>query len=154
MGRFRPPPRLAIVGSDIHCERTDRPRESEGFWAMIDAMNEKLERLRTDNDLELAAVAADGMLVAADGTEDVDAEGICATAADGYLVMTALGIELSRGEQRMLTIEYSGGTVVVCPLEHGAVLVMLTGSNPNLGRLRLAARRFQSQYGDSAAQAA
>jgi predicted regulator of Ras-like GTPase activity (Roadblock/LC7/MglB family) len=121
---------------------------------MIDVLDEMLARLRSDNDLELAAVSADGMLVSADGADNVDAEGICATAADGYLVMTALGIELSRGEQRMLTIEYSGGTVVVCPLEHGAVLVMLTGSNPNLGRLRLAARRFQAQYLESAAKAA
>jgi predicted regulator of Ras-like GTPase activity (Roadblock/LC7/MglB family) len=121
---------------------------------MIDVLDELLARLRTDNDLELAAVSADGMLVSSDGAENVDAESICATAADGYLVMTALGIELSRGEQRMLTIEYSGGAVVVCPLEHGAVLVMLTGNNPNLGRLRLAARRFQAHYLESAAQAA
>lgn len=121
---------------------------------MVDVLNEMLARLRSDNDLEMAAVSADGMLVTADGAEDVDAESICATAADGYLVMTALGIELKRGEQRMLTIEYTGGTVVVCPLEHGAVLVMLTGGNPNLGRLRLAARRFQAQYLEGAAQAA
>ncbi len=84
----------------------------------------------------------------------LDAEGICATAADGYLVMTALGIELDRGEQQMLTIEYADGTVIVCPLEHGAVLVMMTGGSANLGRLRLAARRFQAQYMESASAAA
>jgi predicted regulator of Ras-like GTPase activity (Roadblock/LC7/MglB family) len=94
------------------------------------------------------------MQVASDEADGVDAEGICATAADGYLVMTALGIELGRGEQQMLTIEYTGGTVIVCPLEHGAVLVMLTGGSANLGRLRLAARRFQAQYVESASAAA
>jgi predicted regulator of Ras-like GTPase activity (Roadblock/LC7/MglB family) len=113
-----------------------------------------LARLRSDNDLEFAAIAADGMMVASDSIDGVDAEGICATAADGYLVMTALGVELQRGEQQMLTIEYSEGTVVICPLEHGAVLVMLTGGSANLGRLRLAARRFQASYLQAAEQAA
>jgi predicted regulator of Ras-like GTPase activity (Roadblock/LC7/MglB family) len=121
---------------------------------MVDVFNEMLARLRADNDLEFAAISADGMQVAADSAEGVDSESICATAADGYLVMTALGVELARGAQQMLTIEYTGGTVLVCPLEHGAVLVMLTGGNANLGRLRLAARRFQAQYEESASQAA
>jgi predicted regulator of Ras-like GTPase activity (Roadblock/LC7/MglB family) len=121
---------------------------------VLDLLTDMLARLRADNDLEFAAIAADGMMVVADSVEGVDADGVCATAADGYLVMTALGIELQRGEQQMLTIEYSGGTVLVCPLEHGAVLVMLTGGNANLGRLRLAARRFQSAYLESTAQAA
>jgi hypothetical protein len=31
---------------------------------------------------------------------------------------------------------------------------MMTGGNANLGRLRLAARRFQAQYLESASQAA
>lgn len=121
---------------------------------MLDVLTDMLARLRSDNDLEFAAISADGMMVVADSVEGVDADGVCATAADGYLVMTALGVELQRGEQQMLTIEYSEGTVVVCPLEHGAVLVMLTGGNANLGRLRLAARRFKSTYFESAAQAA
>jgi predicted regulator of Ras-like GTPase activity (Roadblock/LC7/MglB family) len=121
---------------------------------VLDLLTEMLARLRSENDLEFAAISADGMLVAADIAEEVDAEGICATAADGYLVMTALGLELKRGDQQMLTIEFTQGTVVICPLELGAVLVMLTGGNANLGRLRLAARRFQAQYLESASQAA
>jgi predicted regulator of Ras-like GTPase activity (Roadblock/LC7/MglB family) len=118
---------------------------------VLDDLNDMLARLRSDNDLEFAAISADGMLVAADSVDGVDAEGICATAADGYLVMTALGVELQRGEQQMATIEYSEGTVLICPLEHGAVLVMLTGGNANLGRLRLAARRFRASYVQEAA---
>ncbi len=113
---------------------------------MLDNLTEMLARLRTDNDLDLAAICADGLLVAADGADGLDAEDICATAGDGFLMMTALGHELKRGEAEMLTIEYEQGTVVLCPLEHGATLVMLTGSALNLGRLRIAARRFQTQY--------
>ena len=113
---------------------------------MVDVLNEMLARLRTDNDLVLAAISADGMMVAADFAEGVDAENVCATAGDGYLMMTALGSELMRGDQIMLTVEYEGGTVVITPLELGAVLVMLTGPSTNLGRIRLAARRFHSQY--------
>ncbi len=121
---------------------------------MVDVLTEMLGRLRVDNDLDLAAISADGLMVASDHGEGFDAEGVCATAGDGYLMMTALGSELHRGEQEMLTIEYSAGTVLVCPLEHAAVLVMLTGTAVNLGRLRLAARRFQAQYLQTAAMAA
>ncbi len=113
---------------------------------MADAVNELLARLRTDNNLELVAVTADGMLVESDQADGLDAESVCATAGDGYLMMTALGAELGRGDPTMLTIEYQGGTVVVGPLEHGAALIMLTGQGVNLGRLRLATRRFQEQY--------
>jgi predicted regulator of Ras-like GTPase activity (Roadblock/LC7/MglB family) len=121
---------------------------------MVDMLTDMVARLRADNDLDLAAVSADGLMVAADAAEGFDAEAVCATAGDGFLMMTALGAELQRGDQAMLTIEYDQGTVLVCPLEHGAVLVMLTGNAVNLGRLRLAARRFQAQYLESAAVAA
>ena len=46
----------------------------------------------------------------------------------------------------MLTIKYQGDTFVDSPLEHSAALIMLTGQGVNLGRLRLATRRFQEQY--------
>jgi predicted regulator of Ras-like GTPase activity (Roadblock/LC7/MglB family) len=121
---------------------------------MVDVLIELLARLRADNDLDLAAISADGLMVASDFASGFDAESVCATAGDGFLMMTALGAELDRGEPLMLTIEYRGGTVLVCPLEHGAVLVMLTGTAVNLGRLRLAARRFQTQYLEAAAVAA
>ena len=112
---------------------------------MSDELTELLARLRADNGLVLAAVCADGLMVAADAAEGMDPERICATAGDGFLMMTALGAELQAGEATMLTIEYERGTVVVNPLGYGAVLVMMTGSAVNLGRLRLAARRFQEQ---------
>ncbi|GIW04499.1 MAG: hypothetical protein KatS3mg059_1119 [Thermomicrobiales bacterium] len=121
---------------------------------MVDVLTDMLARLRVDNDLDLAAISADGLLVAADYSDGLDAEGICATAGDGFLMMTALGGELGRGEPRMLTVEYQHGTIVLCPLDHGATLVLLTGSALNLGRLRLAARRFQAQYLAAVEQAA
>lgn len=121
---------------------------------MVAMFAEMLARLRADNDLDLAAISADGLTVAADFAEEFDGEAICATAGDGFLMMLALGVELQRGDPEMLTIEYQSGTLVVCPLEHGAVLIMLTGKAVNLGRLRLAARRFQAQYLESAAVAA
>jgi predicted regulator of Ras-like GTPase activity (Roadblock/LC7/MglB family) len=113
---------------------------------MADVLSDLLARLRADSNLELAAVSADGLLVASDQVDGLDAESICATAGDGYLMMTALGSELGRGEPTMLTIEYERGTVIVGPLEHGAALVMLAGGPVNLGRLRLSTRRFQEQY--------
>jgi len=112
---------------------------------MGDMLTDLLARLRTDNGLVLAAVCADGLIVSADAAEGLDPDAICATAGDGYLMMTALGAELSAGEPTMLTIEYEGATVVVSPLGFGAALVMMTGGAVNLGRLRLAARRFQEQ---------
>jgi predicted regulator of Ras-like GTPase activity (Roadblock/LC7/MglB family) len=121
---------------------------------VVDLLNDMLARLRAENELQFAAVSADGMLVAADSDEGIDAEGICATAGDGYLVMTALGVELGRGESQLMTVEYADGTVIITPLEYGAVLVMLTSGTVNLGRLRLASRRFQAQYLESAATTA
>ena len=129
------------------------PCESEDYQ-VVDVLNALLARLRLENDLQFAAVSADGMLVAADSAEGVDAESVCATAGDGYLVMTALGVELNRGDSQLLTVEYSDGTVLIAPLEHGAVLVLLTNGSANLGRLRLASRRFQAQYLESADKAA
>src|SRR3954465_15864641 len=121
---------------------------------MVDVLTELLARLRSDNDLDLAAISADGLMVASDYADGFDADGICATAGDGFFMMMALGAELHRGDPVMLTIEYHSGTVLVCPLEHGAVLVMLTGNAVNLGRLRLAARRFPAQNLEPAPPAA
>jgi len=118
---------------------------------MSDALNELLARLRADNNLELAAVSSDGLLVASDHTDELDAETICATVGDGFLMTAALGSELDRGEPTLLTIEYHGGTVVTGPLDHGAMLILLASSPANLGRLRIATRRFQEQYAGSLA---
>lgn len=117
---------------------------------MPDALPEMLAPPRAAHDLDLAALSADGLLVAADHAEGIDADAVCAAAGDGFLLMTTLGAELGRGNPALLTAEYDGGTVVVS-LDHGAAVVMLTGPIVNLGRLRPASRRFQHQYAESLA---
>ena len=61
---------------------------------MQDTLKEMLVRLRADNDLDLAAISADGMIVDADFEDGLDVDAICATAGDGYLMMDALSQEL------------------------------------------------------------
>jgi predicted regulator of Ras-like GTPase activity (Roadblock/LC7/MglB family) len=92
------------------------------------------------------------LLVGADCNDDIDAESVCLTAGDIFLMKSALGAELGRGTPTLLTVEYDGGTLVVGSLSHGAELIMLTRNGANLGRLRLAARKFQEQYAASQAQ--
>ncbi len=119
---------------------------------MADTLDERLTRLRADNDLDLVAVVADGMIVSADYADGLDAESIGATAGDGFLMMSALGIELGRGAPSLLTIEYRDGTMLVGHLDHGAALVLLTGQAVNLGRLRIAVRQFRQQAAEDAAR--
>ena len=110
--------------------------------------------MRTDNDLELAAVSADGMLVGIACDEGIDAESVCLTTGDIFLMKSALGAELGRGTPTLLTVEYESGTLVVGSLAHGAELILLTRNGANLGRLRLAARKFQADYAGAQAQPA
>jgi len=113
---------------------------------MSDVLTDLLTRLRADNDLDLAVVGTDGLVVAADHVEGADAEAIATSTGDLYLMMTAFGAEVGAGDPTILTTEYDGGTVMVAALEHGATLTMVSGHAVNLGRLRTAARRFQEQY--------
>ena len=118
---------------------------------MADPINDLLTKVRADNDLELAAVSADGLLVGVDAADGIDAESVCLTAGDIFLMKSALGAELGRGTPTLLTVEYEAGTLVVGSLDQGAELILLTRNGANLGRLRLAARRFQEQYAESQA---
>jgi predicted regulator of Ras-like GTPase activity (Roadblock/LC7/MglB family) len=115
---------------------------------MVDPINDLLAKVRADNDLDLAAVSTDGLLVGVDAAEDLDVEGVCLTAGDIYLMKSALGAELGRGTPTLLTVEYESGMLVVGSLAQGAELILLTRNGANLGRLRLAARRFQEQYAE------
>jgi predicted regulator of Ras-like GTPase activity (Roadblock/LC7/MglB family) len=89
---------------------------------------------------------ADGLLVGAAHADGLDPESVCLTAGDIYLMKTALGAELGRGNPSLMTVEYEGGSLLVGSLPHGAELIMLTRNGANLGRLRLAARQFQAEY--------
>jgi predicted regulator of Ras-like GTPase activity (Roadblock/LC7/MglB family) len=116
---------------------------------MADPIDDLLATVRVDNDLDLAAVSADGLLVGVNCAEGIDAESVCLTAGDIYLMKSALGVELGRGTPSLVTVEYEGGTLVVGSLAQGAELIMLTRNGTNLGRLRLAARKFQEHYAES-----
>jgi predicted regulator of Ras-like GTPase activity (Roadblock/LC7/MglB family) len=118
---------------------------------MADPIDNLLATVRADNDLDLAAVSADGLLVGVDCAEGIDAEGVCLTAGDIYLMKSALGLELGRGTPSLVTVEYENGTLVVGSLTQGAELIMLTRNGANLGRLRLAARKFQERYAEEQA---
>jgi hypothetical protein len=78
--------------------------------------------------------------------------------ANGPIVAPGLaagfGVEAQPGEPVSSQSSYQSGTAIVCLLEHSAVLVMLPGNAATPGRLRLAARRFQAQYLETAALAA
>ena len=113
---------------------------------MDDDLNQQLARLRAENDLDLAAVAMDGLLVGAAHAEELDAEGICLAVGDIALLKSALGAALGRGTPLLTTCEYEGGALVACALDLGAELVLLTREEANLGRLRVAARRFQEHF--------
>jgi predicted regulator of Ras-like GTPase activity (Roadblock/LC7/MglB family) len=113
---------------------------------MVDPINDLLAKVRADNDLDLAAVSTDGLLVGVDCADGLDAESVCLTAGDIFLMKSALGAELGRGTPTLMTVEYEEGTLVVGSLAHGAELILLTRAGGNLGRLRLAVRRFQEHY--------
>ncbi len=84
----------------------------------------------------------DGMTLSASAAEGVDTESLSATAASGLLVADALGTELGHlGEATQTTIEYSGGVVILTPLDEDLALLILAHTGANLGRLRLLARR-------------
>lgn len=121
---------------------------------MVDALQDLLARTRTENDLDLAAVCADGLLVGSDAADHLDPQSISMAAGDLFLLKSALGAELHRGMPTMATVEYQGATVVVSALDHGAELILVTRTDANLGRLRIAARRFHEQYVEAAAATA
>lgn len=113
---------------------------------MLEELNAMLRDLRSELHLEVAAISADGNLIAGDFESGHDANRIAAAAGDGFLMMAAMGGLINRGEEMLLSIEYDNGALVVSPLEPGAVLVMVAGVMADIGMLRVAARRFQAQY--------
>lgn len=113
---------------------------------MTHTLTALLTRLRSDHDLDLAAVTSDGVVAAVDSTPGLDTEAVCNTVGDLVLLNAALGAEMDRGSTRMSLIEYERGAVVITPLKTGEDLVLLSTDTTNLGRVRIAARRFQEAY--------
>lgn len=106
------------------------------------ALGDALRSLRESSGLDLVAVvAADGLLVDSAHAPDIDADSISAVAASGLLMMDALGHELGQGAAKQAILEYDGSLVVLTPLAEDLLLVAVSRSDANLGRLRLAIRR-------------
>lgn len=89
------------------------------------------------DDIVLAAiVATDGLLMESVGRPGVDAEAICAVAANGLVFAEALGREVNKGEAEQLTVEYAQGLVMIDLLTPDAMLLILTHGRAQLGRVR------------------
>jgi uncharacterized protein len=109
-------------------------------------LGEALQELQSAHGLDLAAVVtADGLVVEAASIPDIDAESLCSVAANGLLMMDALGQELGDDQADVTTIEYREHIVVIAPLDADNLLVLLAGGGMNLGRLRIVLRRHLDQ---------
>jgi predicted regulator of Ras-like GTPase activity (Roadblock/LC7/MglB family) len=106
------------------------------------SLAESLQDLQVSNNLEMAAVvSADGLVVDAASSGNVDVENICSVASNGLLMMEALAQELGEGQAQMTTMEYGSHTVIVAPLDADNLLVLLSAGGLNLGRIRIVLRR-------------
>ena len=109
---------------------------------MAASLADVLHELQVSNGLEMAAiVSADGLVVDAASSGEVDVESICSVASNGLLVMASLGQELGEDIPEALTIEYSRYLVMMSPVVHEHLLVLLAGPGVNLGRMRIVLRR-------------
>lgn len=101
-----------------------------------------LQELHQSHELKMAAVvSADGLVVDASSSDDVDAESICSVASNGLLIMDAMSQELGEGPANLFTLEYGSHLLVLSPLDEENLLVLLAGPGMNLGRLRIILRR-------------
>lgn len=109
---------------------------------MAQGLNESLQELQASNGLDLAAVVgSDGLVVDAASNPGVDSEEVCAMAASGLLMMDALGRALDGGSARNAILEFDGHTVLMAPLDDDNLVVLLSGPDANLGRMRIVLRR-------------
>lgn len=108
---------------------------------------ESLQELQRSSGLQMAAiVSADGLVIDASATDEVDVESVCSVASNGLLMMEALGQELSEGIARITTLEYDRHTVVMAPLDEDNLLVLVAGQGINLGRIRIVLRRKLTEF--------
>ena len=109
---------------------------------MAQGLSESLQELQASNQLDMAAVVgSDGLVVDAAASHGVDAEEVCAMASSGLLMMDALGRALGTGSARSAILEFEGRTVLISPVDADNLLVLLAGSDANLGRMRIVMRR-------------
>jgi predicted regulator of Ras-like GTPase activity (Roadblock/LC7/MglB family) len=110
-----------------------------------------LAELQSSHNLKLiAVVGADGLLVESAAGHDCDAEAVSAVAANGLLMMGELGQELGDGAAEVTTLEFSGHTVLLSPIDEDNLLVLVTeGKSLNLGQLRIMMRRSGNRIRDA-----
>lgn len=109
---------------------------------MTQSLAEALRELQQSSGLAMAAVVgSDGLVIDAASDPGIDAESICSVAANGLLMMDALGQELNASSAKMLTLEFESDTILLAPLDQDNLLVLLAGAGTNLGRLRILMRR-------------
>jgi predicted regulator of Ras-like GTPase activity (Roadblock/LC7/MglB family) len=118
---------------------------------MTARLNELLRRLQAADGIDLVAVVSmEGQIIDVVAREDVNARDLGAVAANGMLMMRAMGYAMSRGEPVQAIIEYQAGLLLLEPLDRDLGLVMVASRETNLGRMRLVARK----YGQDLLQAA
>ena len=109
---------------------------------MAAVLADVLQELRVSNGLEMAAVvSADGLIIDATASDGVDTESIGSVASNGLLMMVALGEELGEDVPQMMTIEFGQHLVILSPVNDDHLLILLAGTDVNLGRLRIIVRR-------------
>lgn len=120
---------------------------------MTGTLAERWSGIRAAHELELAMVCLDGVVLGVDARAEIDADRVGQTASDLVLLMRVIGAEMDRGSLRMSILEYEGGTLVVTHLPTGEDLLLLSAETVNVGRVRMAARRFRESYEKSGVMA-
>jgi predicted regulator of Ras-like GTPase activity (Roadblock/LC7/MglB family) len=100
-------------------------------------LHELLTRIRGLDGVDLAAVVAnDGLLIDSSARPGVEVEAICAVASNALVMADALGREISKGGSVQTVLEYERGLVVLEPVNADAMLLVVTSTREQLGRLR------------------
>ncbi len=105
-------------------------------------LNTMLERFTAIEGVTLAAVVGtDGLVIESAGKPEFDVEAVSAVATSALGSAQALSEEVTRGALTQAMVEFERGVVVLEPVGELGVLVVLTESVSNIGRVRLVARR-------------
>ncbi len=114
---------------------------------MSGTLRDLLSQFRTLDNVELAAIAAtDGLLIESTAKAGVDVDAICAVASNGLAMAEALGREINKGGAVQTVLEYDQGLILLEPISGDAMLLVMTSSRDQLGRLRYMAQANRSGF--------
>jgi predicted regulator of Ras-like GTPase activity (Roadblock/LC7/MglB family) len=106
-----------------------------------------LGQFRALDSVELAALAGtDGLLIESTARTGLDVDAICAVASNGLAMAEALGREINKGGAVQTVLEYDQGLILLEPVSDDAMLLILTNSRDQLGRLRYMAQANRSGF--------